>query len=370
MAGSVKKDGNTWYYILELGKINGKRKQKKKRGFKTKREAQQALVEAEHSLLKHGTYNEPSKVLYKDYLHDWLEDKKITIKDSTFKTYSWLVEKYIIPYLGEYQISQLGPNDIQKFYSLLIGKNELSRENIQKIHSLINNSLSKAERWGMIKRNVASLVDRPKATKTEFKVWDVEEVKRFLKVAIESRYYVAFLLALTTGMRQGEILGVRWKDIDFNNDSLSVRQTLSHDGKTIVSGAKTKSSIRTIMLPKETINVLKEHKKIIMNEKKLGDILYNNNDLVVCTNIGTPCSPRNLLRVFYNLITKAEIQRIRFHDLRHTHATLLLKQGVNPKIVAEILGHSNIRITLDTYSHVLPSMQIESADKINKLFFE
>ena len=369
MAGSVKKDGNTWYYILELGKINGKRKQKKKRGFKTKKEAQNALIEAEHTLLKNGTFNEPSKMLYKDYLSTWLNDKKVLIKESTFKTYSWLIDRYIIPYLGDIEISKIRPMDIQKLYNELISKNMLSRENVQKVHSLINNSLKKAERWELVKRNVASLVDRPKAFKSELKVWDVEEVKSFLATAQDSRYYIAFLLALTTGMRQGEILALRWKDIDFNNNILAVKQTLSHTGNKIIPGAKTKAGLRSITLPTETVNALVKHKKMIQYEKKMTEVLYNDYDLIVCTNVGTPCNPRNLSRSFYSLIEKSKVSRIRFHDLRHTHATLLLKQGIHPKIVAERLGHATIRITLDTYSHVLPTMQLETANKINELLF-
>lgn len=370
MAGSIKKDGNTWYYVLELGKINGKRKQKKKRGFKTKKDAQNALIEAEHALLKNGTFSEPSKMLYKDYLSNWLDDKKILIKESTFKTYSWLINKYIIPYLGDIEISKINPIDIQKFYNELINKDLLSRENVQKIHSLINDSLNKAERWELVKRNVASLVDRPKAFKSELKVWDIEEVKSFLTVAQSSRYYIAFLLALTTGMRQGEILALRWKDIDFNNNTLAVKQTLSHTGNKLIPGAKTKSGLRSITLPIETVHALNKHKKMIQYEKRIAEILYEDYDLIVCTNVGTPCSPRNLLRSFYSLIEKSKVSRIRFHDLRHTHATLLLKEGVHPKIVAERLGHSNVRVTLDTYSHVLPSMQLESANKINNLIFK
>ncbi|EEK70142.1 DNA integration/recombination/invertion protein [Bacillus mycoides] len=117
MAGSVKKDGNSWYYVLELGKVNGKRRQKKKRGFKIKREAQSALTEVEHALLKDGTFSEPSKMLYKEYLNSWFEDKRILIKESTFKTYSWLINKYIIPNLGNIELSKIRPIDIQKLYN-------------------------------------------------------------------------------------------------------------------------------------------------------------------------------------------------------------------------------------------------------------
>ncbi|MBQ6459002.1 MAG: site-specific integrase [Exiguobacterium sp.] len=369
MAGSIRNDGNTWYYILEIGRVNGKRRQKKKRGFKTKKEAQKALIEAEHAILQKGMYHEPAKTLYGEYLKSWLDDKKIIVKDSTYKIYHWLIHKHIIPYLGHIEISKIRPNDIQKLYNELITNDLLARENVQKIHSLINDSLNKAVKCDLINRNVASLVDRPKAYKSELSVWSIQEVKLFLNNAKTSRYHIAFVLALSTGMRQGEILALRWKDIDFSKQTLSIRQTLSHTGNKINTGAKTKSSLRNITLPEETINLLIKHKKAIQSEKRLADILYNDNDLVVCTNVGTPCSPRNLLRTFYSITKQSSVPRIRFHDLRHTHATLLLEQGTHPKVVSERLGHSNVRITLDTYSHVLPTMQVETANKLNSLLF-
>ncbi|OZM58365.1 integrase [Lottiidibacillus patelloidae] len=170
-------------------------------------------------------------------------------------------------------------------------------------------------------------------------------------------------------MRQGEVLGLRWQDIDFDIRTLSVTQTLSHDGKTLNRGAKTKASIRTIALPKETVDKLKHHRKLVEDEKKKAGTIYNDNDLVVCTEIGTPCHPRNILRTMYTVIKKVGLQRIRFHDLRHTHATLLLKQGTHPKIVSERLGHADTRITLDRYSHLLPNMQREVADSFGDMLF-
>lgn len=369
MSGSVKKNGSTWYYILELGKdLNGKRKQKKKRGFKTKKEAQNALIEVENELLK-GTYIEPTKLILSEYMKEWLEDKKTKVRPSTHQTYKWLVEKHIIPAIGHFEMVKLTPLIIQQLYNRMINENVLSDENIQKIHTLINDALKRAERWGMITKNVAALVDRPKASKKEIHVWDIDEVKTFLSYAESERLYPAFHLALTTGMRQGEILGLRWKDVNFHEHSLHILQTLSHDGKTLSIGTKTRAGMRRIDLPAETVDVLQNHKKLIEQEKEDADDIYQNNDLVICTTIGTPVSPSNLSRTYRAIIKRSGLSPIRFHDLRHTHATLLLKQGVNPKIVAERLGHADIRITLDTYSHLLPSMQKETARNFGKMLF-
>lgn len=373
MAGrTVKKDQNTkkWYFILTHGKKeDGKPRQFKKRGFKTKQEAHKAMLELEQSLTL-GTYIQPNKILYKEYLLErFLEDKMTKVKKQTLNTYRWIVEKHIIPAIGDVELTKLSPMIIQELYNKLTKEKALSDENIQKVHTLINDSLKKAERWGLIARNPAALVDRPKAVKKEIIVWNVEEVRRFLKYAKKSgRYYIAFLLALTTGMRQGEILGLRWKDVDFENGCVRITQTLSSDGKDLLPYTKTKSGSRTIDLPEETVTDLKKHWLFIRGEREKNRS-YKNLDLVVCTEFGTPTHKSNIRRVFKSIIKKADIPKIRFHDMRHTHATLLLLQGVNPKIVSERLGHADVRITLDTYSHLLPSMQKDTALKFGEMLF-
>ena len=371
MAGrTVKKDGSSWYFVLTVGKKeNGKPKQIKRRGFKTKQEAIKAMNELEHSI-NQGTYVEPSKILYKEYLERWLEDRQTRVKKQTLGTYTWLVNKHIIPALGNVELSKLNALMIQQLLTKLTKDKCLSDENIQKVYTLINASLKQAERWSLIAKNPTSLVDRPKATKKQVKVWDVPEVTTFLEHAKGSRYYIAFLLAVTTGMRQGEILALQWKDIDFENGFLRVTQILSHDGKEILPYTKTKSGTRTIDLPDETIAELKKHKVRIAKEKlAAGPDIYTDLDLVVCSENGTPTNAGNIRRAFNSAIEKANVPKIRFHDLRHTHATLLLKQGANPKIVAERLGHADTRITLDTYSHLLPSMQKETAKQFGKMLF-
>lgn len=374
MAGrTVKKDQNTkkWYFILTHGKKeDGKPRQFKKRGFKTKQEAHKAMLELEQSLTL-GTYIQPNKILYKEYLLErFLEDKMTKVKKQTLNTYRWIVEKHIIPAIGDVELTKLNPIIIQGLYNKLTKEKALSDENIQKVHTLINDSLKKAEKWGLIARNPAALVDRPKAEKKEITVWDVEEVRQFLKYAKKSgRYYIAFLLALTTGMRQGEILGLRWKDVDFENGCVRITQTLSSDGKDLLPYTKTKSGSRTIDLPEKTVIALKKHWLFIRGEREEAKS-YKNLDLVVCTGLGTPTHKSNIRRVFKSIIKKAEVPKIRFHDMRHTHATLLLLQGVNPKIVSERLGHADVRITLDTYSHLLPSMQRETALQFGKMLFE
>jgi len=359
---------NPWYFEINYSE-GGKYKKKKKRGFKTKKEAEAAMAEMQNDLNK-GTYIEPSKALYSSFMADWLKDKQTKVKRRTLETYTGLVNNHILPFIGNIELSKLTPRHIQDLYNKLFETGRLSDENIQKVHTIINDSLNKAVSWEMIAKNVASVVDRPKARKKEMEVWEVDEAHSFLKAAEKDRYYIAFLLALTTGMRQGEILGLRWKDVDLEKGILSITQTLSHDGKELQVGAKTNSGNRTVSIDAETIRELKLiHKRCKAENLEAVPGMYQDNDLVVCTSVGTPVTPRNLMRTFYRLIEKAGVKKIRFHDLRHTHATMLLKANVNPKIVSERMGWSDIKM-IDRYAHVLPNIQKETAEAFGKIFFQ
>ena len=207
---SVYKDDNAkknpWYFEINFSE-GGKYKKKKKRGFKTKKEAEAAMTEMQNELNK-GTYIEPSKMLYSTFMADWLKDKQTKVQRRTLETYSGLVNNHILPTLGHIELSKMTPRNIQDLYNELFETGRLSDENIQKVHTIINDSLNKAVSWDMIAKNATSVLDRPKARKKEMEVWEVEEAHEFLRIAEKDRYHVAFLLALTTGMRQGEILGL------------------------------------------------------------------------------------------------------------------------------------------------------------------
>lgn len=241
---------------------------------------------------------------------------------------------------------------------------------IKKTFEIIRNSLEHAVDFEMIPKNPAKKVKLPKSNIKEMNIWDENEVNCFLEVAKKDQIYIVFILGLTTGMRQGEILGLRWKDVDLEKGLINIKQTLSHDGKTFLSGAKTKSSLRTINLPLATINHLKRRKRIISKEKLSFGPEYQDFDLIACTQHGKPLNPANVRRSFNRLINLADVPIIRFHDLRHTHATLLLSKGVNVKVVSKRLGHSDIKVTLDTYSHVLPTMQEEAVRHLDEIIDE
>lgn len=317
--------------------------------------------------LNTGTYVEPSKETLASFIQQWLIEKKKNVRNSTYESYEILSKVHIIPKIGHYQLNKLNQVHINKFYDEL--SETLSNSTILKIHKILKMALNKAVQYGYIAKNIMGVIDAPRLNKPEMTVWNEEEVRSFLEVAKEERLYIAFLLAVTTGMRRGEILGLRWKNIDFENYSISVIQTLSNTGDRFQE-TKTSNGKRSIALPVEVIDQLRRHKLMIAKEKLKAGPVYQDNDLIVCTSIGTKMLPSNLRRTWNRLLEKCNVPKIRFHDLRHTHATLLLKQGVHPKIVQERLGHANIKVTLDTYSHVLPGLQEEAAKRFGESLFK
>ncbi|NMF01279.1 tyrosine-type recombinase/integrase [Aneurinibacillus aneurinilyticus] len=352
MKGTVEKEGNSWFYVVDLGKDEyGKRKRKKKRGFKTKKEAQQALTKLLHEV-NTGAYVEPSNMKYESYLHEWLEGKKHVISKQTYILYCNFMKVHVVSQLGHIQLNKLSPLHIQKFIANLKNKG-LADGTVRRIFTMINVSLNAAEKMQIIPKNPASLIEKPKEGKSNITVWDVPEINKFLQVAeSKGNYYPAFFLAIMSGMRQGEILGLSWKDVDLNNGIIYITQILSHDGSEIFTRAKTKQSIRSVSISPNTVDFLRTLKQ----QQGL-------NDMVVQSSKGTPVSPSNLIKEMKRIIKLAGVPPIRFHDLRHTHAILMLKNGEHVKVVSERLGHSKIQMTLDTYSHVLPNMQADAAKR-------
>jgi len=357
---------NPWYFTIEHSE-NGDRKRIKRRGFKTKKEAEEAQ-RALLNELKNGLDLNASKTLYSEFMKDWLRDKKTTVKKGTLDIYTWLVNNYIFPTLGNIPLADITPRHIQNLYNDLMDSGNLARENVQKVHTIIKSSLGKAAGWDMIIKSPAAVVERPQSESKEMLYWMDEEAHIFLNVAKDYRYYIAFLLAITTGMRQGEIMGLRWEDVDLKRRTISVRQILSHDGKSFEAGAKTISGVRSIGIDKVTATALEKLHKRIIEEKMLHRDIYEDHGLVLCSEIGTPISPRNLNRSFYSLIEKSKVRKIRFHDLRHTHVVMLLKMRENNKRIAERMGWSSVKM-LDRYAHVTPHMQQETADAFGEMFF-
>ncbi|MCY7861078.1 tyrosine-type recombinase/integrase [Bacillus licheniformis] len=387
MRGSIKRDEKTkkWYYEVTVSRdpVTGKRKRKKKRGFETKKEAESALAKL-LTEIESSDYIEPSKILLADYLKDFIKIRHRELEASTFKTERGNLITHVIPELGHLPLSKITSARLQKFVNDLSTEKGLKPSSVKKVFDPLKIALDRAVKLELIAKNPAKAVVLPKITRDEMTVWTKEDVERFLNFAQKDRMFMLFHLALTTGLRQGELLGLRWKDIDMEKGLLRVVQVLTREGELKPRG-KTAAATRTVTLMKETIPLLKKHKALLASEKLRAGKDYQDLDLVLPSSKGTPLLPRNTNRTFDRLVreynamanklkevNKIEVPtlaKIRFHDMRHTHATLLLLADVNPKVVAERLGHSKVSITLDTYSHVLPSMQEGAVEKLSDVMY-
>jgi integrase len=278
------------------------------------------------------------------------------ISPRSYERYSDLVEKHINPELGKIRLTELRPDQVQAFYTMKVNEG-LSKATVQYIHAILHKSLKQALMWGLVSRNVTDLVERPKPEKKTFRTWTPEDIKRFLDAVSDHRFFLIYLLAINTGLRQGELLGIHKESVDLKKGVIHVRHQVSTiRGKgLVVTEPKTDKSRRPVTIPKSTKIYLEKH------------LQGRGDGLIFTTSTGKPISPRNLLRHFKQVIEKEGLVMIRFHDLRHTHATLLLAAGVHPKVVQERLGHSQISLTLDTYSHVIPSLQDEAAEQFDKI---
>lgn len=370
MRGSIRKHGTGWQFTVNLGKdpLTGKRKQKSKGGFRTKKECEKAVNELVMQLEK-GEFFEVEKMSLQEYLSYWLATyAKANVAPSTYIRYSFSAAD-IIGYLGNIEVSKLKPAHIQKLYADLSNYKKQSNSTLLKTHRMLHIALKHGVGWQILSTNPCDNVQPPRAEKTDMSIWTVAEANKFLETIKDEIIFMPVTIALQTGMREGEICALKWDNINLSSATLSVKYTLQKINKILIlKNPKTKKSIRTLALMKTTIEELKHHKKNqLQNILALGEN-YNDDNYVCCWEDGRPIDPMYISKRFNKLVRDYKLPIIRFHDLRHTHATLLLQQGVNPKIVSERLGHSTISITLDTYSHVLPNMQKEAVLKLDELF--
>jgi len=294
-----------------------------------------------------------------DYLDRWLYDSvRDTVRKGTFERHEQIIRLHIRPFLGSIRLKALSPAHVQGFYREKLDSG-LSPATVHKIHAVLHKALDQAVGWSLVPRNATEVVTPPRPASEEIRPLDSEQVRALLEAASGERFEALYVLAIHTGLRQGKLLGLKWDDVDLEDGLIRVRRTLTrHRGSLLLGEPKTKRSRRTVRLTEPAVDALSDHlARQLVQIESLGD-LYRDQGLVFATQKGTLVNPSNLRKCsFAPLLEKAGLPRIRFHDLRHTCATLLLARNVNPKIVSEMLGHATVAITLDTYSHVLPDMQ-------------
>jgi integrase len=375
MRGHIRQRGKrSWAVVLDLGRdANGKRRQKWHPVKGTKKDAQREAARLLHTI-NTGAYVEPSRMTIKEYLERWLKDYAATnVSAKTRERYEEILKIHVFPALGHHLLAKLQPLHIQMCYSEALQKGHkdgkgLSAQTVLHMHRVLREALQQAVRWQLLARNPADAVEPPRPQRREMKCLDEASTAGLLEAAKGTVLHLPILLAVTTGMRRGEILGVRWQDVDLDAATLSVRQSLEQTKLGLkFKPPKTQKGRRVVALPKMTVEALRRH-EVKQKEYKLHlGPDYNADNLVCPKTDGSRWPPDSFTSSFSDFIRKAKLPVVRFHDLRHTHATQLLREGIHPKVVSERLGHSTVGITLDVYSHVLPDMQEEAARRIDMM---
>src|SRR5215213_9596037 len=343
----------------------------KRRSFygKTRREAQDKLRGALRDL-DAGLDLSTDRQSVAQFLDKWLAASvKPSVKTKTYEGYESIVRVRVAPRIGNRQLAKLTPLDLQALYTELADAG-LSARSVHCTHRGLHRAFVQAVRWNLMARNPCDGAQGPRATRSEMKVWTPEETDAFLIATRPHPAHAPYMLALTTGMRQGELLGVKWADIDLTAGTLAVRRALQRQrGKGLVfEEPKTARSRRSIHLSQRAIAALRAHHDRQTFDRRAAGSEWNALDLVFCHANGEPLDPPYQTAIFKNAVEAADLPAIRFHDMRHTAATILLSRGVHVKLVSELLGHATIVLTLDTYSHLIPAMHGGAAAAMDAVF--
>ncbi len=353
--------------------VEGKRKYFYGKTQKEAKDKREAFIQA----VSKGVSVDAKKQTVEQFLGKWLEDsQKQSVRPRTYERYEEVVRIHIVPTLGRQQLQKLLPQDVQSLYAQRLEAG-YSATTVNHIHNVLHKALKTAVKWGLVPRNVCELVDSPYKAHFEGQALTVEQARKLLAAARGHRMEALFHLELATGMRRGEIMGLKWQDINFEKGALRVQRILSRvpskmPGKGYVEAeVKTAKSRRHLIVAPFALEMLKQHRERQAIEQVKAADAWEDHDYVFCTAIGTHVNPtRDILDVLKSLLKKAELPDIRFHDLRHSVASLLFEENMHPKIVQEMLGHSNVSITLDIYSHMLPNMQGGAPSRLDDLLKE
>ncbi|MFC1952455.1 tyrosine-type recombinase/integrase [Chloroflexota bacterium] len=368
--GHIKETSDKGVYriVLSLGRdATGKRLRQWVTVRGNRRDAEKRLAELQHEY-NSGNYVKPGRMLVAKFLDRWLTDyAKPNLSPKGYERYESIVRVHLKPALGNISLTQLKPEHIQALYTTKLNAG-LSAKTVRYYHVVLHKALQTALKWGLVVRNATDGADIPRNHQVEIRTWDETEIMRFLETARDSQYYALFHTAIFTGARRSELLGLRWRDVDFVFSQLQISRGLHQltDGNYVFTQPKSAGSRRTIALSPSVILTLQEHHDKMAMDRVIVGIPLSEEDLVFSQPDGRPFRPNTISRAWRIIATKAGVSVIRLHDARHTHASLMLKQGVHPKVVSERLGHSSIQITLDTYSHVTPGLQEAAAKRFDE----
>lgn len=376
--GIYQRNDGRWAGMLDLPPgPDGKRKRKYVYG-KTRKEVAEKLRKLRADL-DAGLLATPDRLTLGELVTRWLDDVAAhRVRPVTLDSYRRYANVHIQPALGTIPLKKMQPMHLQRLYSEMAKAGKAPRT-IRYVHTIVRAALTQAVRWQLLARNPADAVEPPGKQRKETHTLTRQETVQLLQAAADDRYYALYYLALATGMRRAELLALRWADLDLKRATVQVRRSLewvkddqrvSDDQpafKAVFTEPKTSMGRRNITLPTGAVTALKAHRKRQQEERLRAGPHYQDHDLVFCLPDGSPVPPYEVSRKLGNILKGAGLPPVRFHDLRHTHATLLLEQGVHPKVVSERLGHSSITVTMDIYSHVSQNMQAQVARQVDDL---
>lgn len=373
MIGSIQKKGKIYYVVLPVGRDSISKRWKTKwiRVGPDEAEAETRLARIRDEY-NQGRYREDEKMTVSQYLERWLKDyAKNSVRRSTYESYAWSITRHIVPSIGSVKLQKLRPLDIQGMLSE-ISATQLSATSVAYVYKVLNIALNRAIKWQILSRNPCIAVEPPRKEKYQARAYNKAELENMLTAAENTILRLPILLAAGCGLRRGEVCGLRWKDIMIDQKIMFIRNSLDRpeSGKLTLLPVKTDNSERSVRLPEILLDELRSTENRQSANKAQLPETYHDQGFVFAWDNGDPFDPDYLDKAFRKFIQTKKLTAIRFHDLRHTHATLLLLEHVAVKVVSERLGHSSVNITQDIYSHVLPEMQKEAAAAIDRIFVE
>ena len=378
--GSIRKDGSgAWYFIVDVAGPDGRRKQVRRRGFDTKKDAQAALTALQGDTQR-GVYVAPLRSTLGEFLVDeWLPARSVTLRPSTTAAYEQLIRNYVLPSIGGCRLQTVDGATLNRLYGELLTSGRtaarrnagpgLSIKTVRNLHGVLTRAFRDGVRWGHLQRNPCDAADPPKGASPEMKVWSVDELRQFSKSVASHRWAAVWALIATTGMRRGEILGLRWTDVDLDARTVTIRSTRIRYKSTITTSTpKTARGNRTIAIGPAIASALRGWKRQQTAERLLNGEAWADRDGLVVSNVdGSAPNPEAFSNLFVDLANRAGLPPIRLHDLRHSYATAALATGVPVKVVSQRVGHADVGVTLKVYAHVMPGDDEDAALRADSL---
>ena len=386
MRGHIRKRTHTtragkqtvnWYVVVDLGRdANGKRRQRWHGGFRTRKDAEIARTTIIGDL-NSGTYAEPTRLTFREWVDEkWLPNIATRVKPSTFESYRRNMQHHVLPTLGGRRIRDIRPTLLNVLYADLLasgrrnGPGGLSAKTVRYIHTIVHKALADALDAGLVPVNAAERAKPPKARSSaaiDLRFWTPAELRMFLDQVAGHRLKAAWHVSAMTGMRRGEVLGLRWADIDLDNRLIHVQRALVSVNYELVISTSKNHHARVINLDPGTVDQLRFHRMRQLEEQQERGVDHKDADLVFCKENGGPMHPQTYTQAFERLVAKTALPKIRLHDLRHTHATIAVQAGVPTKVICERLGHQSPVFTLKQDAHVIPGMQADAARAVAEI---